>query len=121
MRYAYSLVGSGWPGLDGGGFAPESFLWSTWEAFICVGLCVGLPVLFREYAAPSRLLRAAAPNAFGAYVVHVMPVVVGLQFGLASLNLDPLLKFGVVTVLGVPLSFLLAAALRRVPGARSVL
>jgi glucan biosynthesis protein C len=122
LRYVYPLVGNGLPGLAGGGFVPGSFLWSTWEAFICVGLCVGLPVLCREYGAgPSRLLRAAVPNAFGAYVVHVMPVVVGLQFGLAAFSVDPLLKFGIVTIVGVPLSFLLAAGLRRLPGARAIL
>ena len=112
-RYLYAVT-------IGGG--PDPTLWSVWEAFICVGLCVGLPVLFREYmSAPGRLLRAMAPNAFGAYVVHVMPVVVGLQFGLASTRLDPFAKFALVTLAGVPLSFLLAAGLRRLPGLRAVL
>ena len=81
---------------------------------MCVGLCVGLPVLFRErFPQPGRLLRWAAPRAYGAYVVHVVPVVVGLQFALAPVGMDPLLKFALVTGLGVPLSFLLAAGLRR--------
>jgi hypothetical protein len=114
LRYAYPLGGEGLPRLAGGGFNVESLLWSTWEAVMCVGLCVGLLVLFRErYRQPSRLLRWAAPNAYVAYVVHVVPVVVGLQFALAPVSLDPLLKFGIVTVAGVPLSFLLAAGLRR--------
>jgi glucans biosynthesis protein C len=102
--------------------APDPMLWCIWESFICVGLCAGLPVLFREHlSAPGRVLRAMAPNAFGAYVVHVMPVVVGLQFALAQISLDPLAKFALVTLMGVPLSFLLSAGLRRVPGIRSVL
>jgi hypothetical protein len=103
-------------------YTPPPMLWSVWESFICVGVCVGLPVWFREHVAnPGSLVRRAAPNAFGAYVVHVMPVVVGLQFALVSANLDSLTKFALVTVAGVPLSFLLAAALRRVPAIRAVL
>jgi len=122
LRYAYALGGDVLPRLAGGGFTFESLLWSTWEAVMCVGLCVGLLVLFRErYRAPGRVLRWAAPNAYGAYVVHVLPVVVGLQLALATVSLDPLLKFALVTVVGVPLSFLFAAGLRRLPGMRSVL
>jgi hypothetical protein len=122
MRYAYALGGDVLPRLAGGGFTVGSLLWSTWEALMCVGLCVGLLVLFRErYPQPGRVLRWAAPNAYGAYVVHVLPVVVGLQLALASVSLDPLLKFALVTFVGVPVSFLLAAGFRRVPGVRGVL
>ena len=103
-------------------YTPNPVLWSIWETFICVGLCVGLPVVFRDYLnAPHRILRMLAPNAFGAYVVHVLPVVVGLQFALTDVILDPLAKFALVTLVGVPLSFGLAAALRRVPAVRAIL
>jgi Acyltransferase family len=104
------------------GSAPDPTLWCIWESFICVGLCAGLPVLFREHARfQGRILRAMAPNAFGAYVVHVMPVVVGLQFALAQVSVDPFTKFALVTLAGVPLSFLLSAGLRRLPGIGAVL
>ncbi len=104
------------------GGAPQPMLWCIWESFICVGLCVGLPVLFREHSMlPGSVLRAVAPNAFGAYVVHVMPVVVGLQFALSQVSLDPFTKFVLVTLTGVALSFLLSAGLRRLPAIRAVL
>jgi surface polysaccharide O-acyltransferase-like enzyme len=112
-RYAYALTA---------GSAPDPSVWAIWESFLCVGLCVGLPVLFRERVlVQGRLMRAMAPNAFGAYVVHVVPVVVGLQFVLVHLSVDPLAKFALVTVVGVPLSFLLSAGLRRLPGIRRIL
>jgi glucan biosynthesis protein C len=125
LRYAYSFAwpaGPGWlPAIAGGGFSSESLLWSAWELLICVGLGLGLVVLLRERAAtPGRLARWAAPNAFGAYVVHVLPVV-GLQLALASATLPPLGKFALVAAAAVPLSFGLAAGLRRLPGVRSVL
>ena len=130
-RYAYpALRGIAGPGalpdLARGGLTAGSLLWSTWEAFICVGLCVGLVTLARDgLAAPGRtagrrLLRLAAPAAFGAYLLHILPVV-GLQTLLLGVPLPPLVKFAIVTAVAVPLSFLLAAGLRRLPGARAVL
>jgi hypothetical protein len=112
LRYAWFLV------LGDG---PGSVLWSTWESFLCVGLCVGLPVLFRERSEVFGRLQKLAPNAYGAYVIHVLPVIVGLQFALANVNIDPFSKFALVTLIGVPLSFALAAGLRRLPGVRAVL
>jgi glucans biosynthesis protein C len=113
LRYVYALVT---------GAAPAPQLWSAWESFECVGLCVGLPVLFRECGGlPRGLVRALAPNAYAAYVVHVAPVVVGLQIALAPASFDPFTKFVLATLAGVPLSFLLAASLRRLPGVRAVL
>jgi surface polysaccharide O-acyltransferase-like enzyme len=129
-RYAYpALRGIAGPGalpeLARGGLTAGSLLWSTWEAFICVGLCVGLVILGRDgFGAPGRtsrrLLRLAAPAAFGAYLLHILPVV-GLQTLLLAVPLPPLVKFAAVTAVAVPLSFLLAAGLRRLPGTRAVL
>jgi hypothetical protein len=135
-RYAYpALRGAAGPetlpALTRGGVNAGSLLWSTWEAIICVGLCVGLVTLAREWfagpggcgapgAAARRLLRVAAPAAFGAYLLHILPVV-GLQTLLLGVALPPLVKFAAVTLVAVPVSFLLAAGLRRLPGARAVL
>ena len=59
-------------------------------------------VLFRELVSSrSHIVDAIAPNAFGAYVVHVLPVVVGIQFALAGVSLDPFVKFALVTVVSV--------------------
>jgi hypothetical protein len=129
-RYAYptirGIAGPGaLPDLARGGLTAGSLLWSTWEAFICVGLCVGLVTLARDglafpgTPAARRLLRFAAQAAFGAYLLHILPVV-GLQTLLLGAPLPPLVKFAAVTAVAVPLSFLLAAGLRRLPGARAV-
>jgi glucans biosynthesis protein C len=94
---------------------------AVWENLIGVGLIVGLLTIYRERrSTPSRLARALAPNAYGAYIFHV-PVVVLLQYGLAAAPFHPLLKFLLVCLVGVPASFLVGAVVRRLPGARSVL
>jgi glucan biosynthesis protein C len=75
---AYILVGTGTiRGL------PSRAWWvCTWEAFLCVGLCVGLPVLFRELAlGTGRLWQSLGTNAYAVYVLH-FPIVMLLQWAL---------------------------------------
>jgi len=118
-RYVVDL--NGWQRLRSNP-AVTHLAWNVWEAFICVGLCVGLLILFREHLnrQPGRLLTAVAGAAYAAYIIHAIVVIV-LQFGMDGVALAPLAKFGLVTLVGVPLSFGLGHLLRQVPGAKRVL
>ncbi|HEY2595081.1 MAG TPA: hypothetical protein VGK33_14385 [Chloroflexota bacterium] len=52
-RYLWALVAAR---------GPDPTLWAVWEAFLCVGSCVGLPVLFRERVRiQGRLMQKAQP------------------------------------------------------------
>lgn len=105
----------------GGGFAWQSLLASTWEALICVGMCLGLIILFRQvFHRTSRLLVAMAAASYAAYILHLM-IVVGLQAGMEGLELPALAKFGVVFSVGVLLAFGVGHLSQRVPGVRSIL
>lgn len=119
-RYAYSL--GGWRWLSAFPAAIDGLVWSAWEAFICVGLSVGLLVLFRERfnGRPGGLLSTIGGAAYAAYIVHVA-VVVGIQFGLDPVPLPPFTKFALVAVVGTLLSFGIGHALRQLPGAKKVL
>jgi len=104
-----------------GGANLGSVIWSLAEAFIATGLCLGLIVLFREYVAkPGRLLLRMAPNTYGVYVVHLF-VVLAAQLVLLPLAAPALVKFAVVTVVAVVLSFAATALLRLSPAVRVVL
>jgi hypothetical protein len=62
-----------------GGWRSGDLVWSVWEAFICVGLCVAVVVGFREFLdRPSARLAGLAESTCAVYVVHV-PIVVVLQ------------------------------------------
>jgi len=104
-----------------GGFSIGTLMRSTWEAFECVGLCIGLIVLFRECVSSlPRLVRMMAPNAYGVYIIHIF-IVVPLQVAMIGLVAAPLVKFALVVLLAVPICFTLVALLRRLPGVRAVL
>jgi len=80
----YLLVGLGITpsGARGGGNGSSNWRVCAYEAFLCVGLCVGLPVLFRQMKlGASRLSRVLAKNVLAVYVFH-MPIVLLLQWAL---------------------------------------
>ncbi|MGZ0148550.1 acyltransferase family protein [Kribbella sp. WER1] len=102
-----------------GGTGVRSLVWATVESVLCVTLCVGLVVLFREYGnRPNACLARLGAASFTVYIVHV-PVVVVLQLLVRDLAAAPLVKFLLVGAVALPVSFLLAAGLRRVPYLRA--
>jgi hypothetical protein len=104
-----------------GGLSLGQMIRSTWEAFLAVGMCLGLVVLFRNYvAAPGWLMRRAAPNAYGAYLIQLF-VIVPLQMALLAVAAPALVKFALVTLISIPVCFVLTEGLRRLPGLREVL
>jgi hypothetical protein len=113
--------------LATGGASRGSLVFSAWEALVCTGLCIGLPVLYRELLnrRPGKLFSAAIQAQYAAYILHV-PVVIGVQALLLSLPLplvalQPLVKFGVATLVGSVLSLGIGYLLRRIPGVKRVL
>ncbi len=57
---------------------------------------------------------------FWAYLFHV-PVVVALQYGVGNIGLGPLVKFGLVSLAAVPLTFVISYYLLRLPLAKKIL
>jgi surface polysaccharide O-acyltransferase-like enzyme len=104
-----------------GGLTWQSFAFSTWEEFICVGIIVLLLVLFRERLnRQGALAKAMSDSTFGVYFIHA-PVLVFLALSLKALSLYPLLKWALVSPVAIALSFVIAYWLKRLPLVRRVL
>ena len=105
----------------GGGFKWQSLVYSAWESLICAGMVVGLIVFFRQvFRRNNPVLVAMAAASYAAYIIHFM-IVVFLQAGIEGIDLPALIKFGVVSILGVLLAFGIGYWSRRVPGLRVIL
>jgi glucan biosynthesis protein C len=92
--------------------------WGFLEAFICVGMILGLTVLFRRFCTrPSAWLAFLDANVYGVYLVHWF-VVVALQAAILEAAWSASAKFAVVSVLGIVLSFALSALARLIPAVR---
>jgi glucan biosynthesis protein C len=84
-----------------------------WESLLCCGMCIGLTVVFRDRVnSQTPLAREMAQSTYAAYMLHVFVAVAfqSLALGLAVL---PLFKFFLVSLVTVPVSFLLANLIRR--------
>ena len=118
LRYLYSVSRTrlALPELiAGGGFDWRSLVWSGWEALICVGLCLGLLILFRDRCnSQNKWLKLLSANAYGVYLIHLL-VILYCQFVVADWALGPLVKLVLVMVVGTPICFVLSALLRRSP------
>jgi len=107
--------------MAGGGPSLSSLAGSAWEALLCVGLTVGLIVLFRELVRRAhRLLDGMARDSYAAYMLH-LPVVVGLQAGAERLDLPVGVLFALVAVVAVLLAFGIGHLAGKTPGLRVIL
>lgn len=127
--YAYSLWGAqliydllGTSLIETGGLDWRSLVFSTWEALVCVSLCIGLLVLFRERfnKTPAMIMVAMIGAAYSVYIIHIL-VVIGLQAGFESLDMGPFTKFVLVTTLSISLSFIIGILIKKIPRAKKIL
>lgn len=96
-------------------FVNVRVVWGFFEAFVCVGMILGLTALFRaRLASPGPWLARLDANVYGVYLIHVL-VLVALQNAILGLDWPATMKFAVVTLAGLAASFTIVAALRRIP------
>ena len=105
-----------------GGLTWQSAAFSFWESLFCVGISLGLIVLFREkfnYQGP--VARWLSDNSFSVYMFHP-PVLIAITLVLRGLDAPKPVKFLCATLLGVGLTYLASSLVfRRVPLLRRVL
>ena len=96
-----------------GGWNFPALAYAAWESFFCVVFSTALIGVFREkFNNQNWLQEFLSANAFGVYVFHPL-VLTAISLLFAAVDWPPLLKFGVVVVLAVPLSFIFAALIRK--------
>ena len=104
-----------------GGLTWQSFSFSVWEEFICMGMIIFLLVWFREkFNRQGVLAKAMSDSAFAVYFVHAL-VLVFLALALKDFVLYPVLKWALVSPVAIILCFLIAQSLRGLPLLRKVL
>ena len=114
---AYLLVGVGVIA----GFDSRDWRICAWESFLCVGLCVGLPVLFRELGlGKGRIWAALAANVYAVYVFH-FPIVLFLQWALMDAPAPKWARLFMTVVGAIVVSFAFTNwVILRLPYARRV-
>ena len=104
-----------------GGFHWQALVYALWEAFMVVGVSIGLLALFRQrWNWQGRLAKGLAANAYTVYLIHP-PLVVGFAYAIHTVALYPLLKFGIGALITLPLCFLISSLIRKISLANRIL
>jgi glucan biosynthesis protein C len=98
-----------------GGIHWQALTYALWEQFVCVGMVISLLVWFRKrHDHQGGLARAMAASAYAVYVCHA-PILVFVSLGLRSIELYPLLKFALASLISIPICFLVGGLVKRLP------
>jgi surface polysaccharide O-acyltransferase-like enzyme len=98
-----------------GGLHWQSALAAVWQAFLGIAMCVTVIHIFKtRFDRHLPLERTFSQNAYTAYLIHE-PVITISALIAAGLMLYPLLKFGLMALVAVPLVIGISALIRRLP------
>lgn len=104
-----------------GGITWQNAAYALWESFVSVSMSVGLIALFKEkFNKQNNLIKTMSDNAFSVYVFHA-PVIVALSLLFAPIDLIPIIKFVILSIIGVPIVFLSTNfSVRKIPFMRKI-
>lgn len=105
-----------------GGFTWQSAGFCLWEAFFCLGFCLGLTVLFREkFNRQGAFAKWMSDNNFAVYMFHA-PILIAVTLAMRGFAAPKPVKFLVAAVVATTLTFLASNYIfRRIPLLRRVL
>jgi len=104
-----------------GGLHWQSFAYSVWEQFMCMGMVITLLVWFRRrFTEQGRLAKAMSGAAYATYIFHA-PTIILVAFALRGIRIDMGIKYVLVVPFAVAASFLVGYITKRLPVARNIL
>jgi glucan biosynthesis protein C len=104
-----------------GGMHWQALGCALWETILLIGITVFLLYFFRErFNKAGPLLRSMARNVYTVYIIH-LTLLWAMNILFLSVNIPTVLKFFIVSLITISLSFLLSALIRRIPYAKRVL
>jgi surface polysaccharide O-acyltransferase-like enzyme len=105
-----------------GGLTWQSAIVCFWESFFCVGICLGLTVIFREkFNGRNRFTQWMTDNCFSVYLFHA-PILIAVTLAMHRFAAPKAVKFFAAALLGTTLTYLASHWIfRRIPVLRRVL
>jgi len=98
-----------------GGFGWKSFLFSFWNTIACFSIILSLLYIFKKkFDTQGKLAKWASSNYYGAYIFHILIILLA-TIPLLGLAIPDALKTLIVAVVAIPLSFAFTALVRKIP------
>ncbi len=98
-----------------GGVSWQAFMTATWESVSFLSISIHLLYLFRsKFNTENKVLSWMSINVFATYIFHQI-IIVAIMIPLLDLSWPSVLNFIVVSIVGVPLCFLVSSTIRKIP------
>jgi peptidoglycan/LPS O-acetylase OafA/YrhL len=99
----------------------QSAVYALWDSIFAVGMVLGLITLFRRFFnGQGKFSRFLSQHSYTVYIIHI-PAMVFLAFALRGVELNNFLKFGLASVIIVPVCFAIAYVIRKLPRMSGIL
>ena len=93
----------------------QSAAYALWDSSLAVGVTLGAITFFRRFFnTDGPIGRFLSAQSYAVYILHV-PVIVYLAYWLRGIEINPLLKMGLVSFITVPTCFFAAFVIRKIP------
>ncbi|MGC7871042.1 acyltransferase family protein [Desulfosporosinus sp. SYSU MS00001] len=113
------FIGKGSPWIGHGTW--QSAVFALWDSVFAVGMSLALVTFFRHYFNGGKKIgRFLSHHSFTVYVIHA-PILVFLALALRGLQIQLLLKFCLTALVYLPLSFVIAWIIRKIPYVNRIL
>ncbi len=111
----------GWGSLAGYG-SLSSMFYALWDSTFAVGTSMFAIALFQRYFnSPGKLWRFSSQHFYTAYILQAPIIVIITAIVLSSSHMESLLKFGVASVIILPLIWGAAYVVKKIPFANRIL
>jgi hypothetical protein len=99
----------------------RSAVYILWDSIFAVGISMGLITFFRRFFnGDGKFGRFLSRHGYVVYIIHI-PIVVFITYALRGIELAPVLKFGLASVIIIPACFAAAFIVRKIPFASKIL
>jgi peptidoglycan/LPS O-acetylase OafA/YrhL len=99
----------------------QSAVYALWDSIFVVGICLGMITFFRRFFNRRNWFGSyLAQQSYAVYIIHI-PIVVFITYGIRGIMVDPIIKFGLASLIILPVCFAVAAFVRKIPGVKKVL
>ena len=99
----------------------QSAVYALWDSIVAIGMCLALITFFRSFFnRQGGLASFLCQHSYSIFFIHA-PVIVFLALALREIALEHVLKFGLVSIIAVPLCCVVAYLVRKIPLASRIL
>ncbi|MFX0211112.1 MAG: acyltransferase family protein [Candidatus Hodarchaeota archaeon] len=107
--------------LIAGGWHWQALLVATWSSVLCFSISIWLLAFFkRKYNHQSPFVKLLSKNAYTVYIIHIIMAIV-VVIPLLSIDLPSIVKLIIASMITIPLCFILAHLIRKIPFSSRVL